>query len=333
MPNTNCVIKNLVFEGGGVLGIAYIGVLRYLFERGIMQNLQRVAGTSAGAVTACVVSFNLPFSATKQIADSLDYEKVPQKAEVSPLEALALALAPKAEKLVADKDCIERLLAQYGWYSSDYFYGWLRDIIAEQFDPTKKAPPYTFADFQNPALHKNNRPFWELSVIGTDVSTATSKVFSFETTPHMEVAQAVRISMSVPVYFESATADIGGAKPQVFCDGGVMRNYPINLYDAYNFRDKIYTRRPCETLGARFNKAPIHRDIHNLIDYISALLECFTRAQKDQYMQNERDIARSIEIDTDTVKALDFNIKTNDETYNYLVNQGYAAAKKHFEHS
>ena len=42
-------IKNLVFKGGGVLGIAYAGAIEILEEKQILQQVQRVAGTSAGA--------------------------------------------------------------------------------------------------------------------------------------------------------------------------------------------------------------------------------------------------------------------------------------------
>ncbi len=44
--------RNLVFEGGGVRGIAYAGALRVLEERGSLSVVERVGGTSVGAVTA-----------------------------------------------------------------------------------------------------------------------------------------------------------------------------------------------------------------------------------------------------------------------------------------
>ena len=40
--------KNLVFEGGGVKGIAYVGAMEVLDKEGILNNIERVAGTSAG---------------------------------------------------------------------------------------------------------------------------------------------------------------------------------------------------------------------------------------------------------------------------------------------
>ena len=46
--------RNLVFEGGGVKGIAYVGTMRVLESKGILQNISRVGGTSAGAINAAM---------------------------------------------------------------------------------------------------------------------------------------------------------------------------------------------------------------------------------------------------------------------------------------
>ena len=45
-------IENLVFKGGGVLGIAYAGAIESLEEKGLLKNIKRVAGTSAGSNTS-----------------------------------------------------------------------------------------------------------------------------------------------------------------------------------------------------------------------------------------------------------------------------------------
>src|SRR5689334_19675494 len=49
-------VRNLVFQGGGVKGIAYVGVLGALEEAGALATVTRVAGTSAGAITAALVA-------------------------------------------------------------------------------------------------------------------------------------------------------------------------------------------------------------------------------------------------------------------------------------
>ena len=48
--------RNLVFEGGGVKGIAYGGALKELNDRDILKKITRVAGTSAGAITAVLLA-------------------------------------------------------------------------------------------------------------------------------------------------------------------------------------------------------------------------------------------------------------------------------------
>ena len=42
--------KNLVFEGGGVKGAAYVGAMQALDEAGVLDNIERICGTSAGAI-------------------------------------------------------------------------------------------------------------------------------------------------------------------------------------------------------------------------------------------------------------------------------------------
>lgn len=48
--------RNLVFEGGGVRGIAYAGALNVLDERGLLRSVEQVGGTSVGAVTALLLA-------------------------------------------------------------------------------------------------------------------------------------------------------------------------------------------------------------------------------------------------------------------------------------
>jgi NTE family protein len=48
--------RNLVFEGGGVKGIAYAGAIEVLEKESILSDIKRVAGTSAGAITAALLA-------------------------------------------------------------------------------------------------------------------------------------------------------------------------------------------------------------------------------------------------------------------------------------
>lgn len=71
---------NLVFEGGGIKGLCYIGALRYLEERGI--KIESVAGTSVGAIIASLIAAGYKSHELENIIDSLDYHSIwpqPQK--------------------------------------------------------------------------------------------------------------------------------------------------------------------------------------------------------------------------------------------------------------
>ncbi len=323
----NYQYRNLVFSGGGILGIAYIGVLEYLHMIGIIPDIKRVAGTSAGAITACITSFNLPFLETKQIADSLDYSRVPSTTDPDEFSFFSKNGKAKLDKIFINTECAYRLITKYGWYSSSYFYYWIKNQIQTQFDMAKKSPPYTFRDFQNSSIHKDGRKFKDLYIIGTDVSTKSSCVFSAEDTPDLEVAEAVRISMSVPLFFEAVKEsntflEKMQNKPKIYSDGGVMYNYPITLFDD--------DEPSFQTIGALFNRNSPPSEIDNLLEFIMNLLSCLNSVQYQLIYSEPENIERSIQINTGDISSLDFNVKVGDATYKFLYEQGYKATADYF---
>lgn len=317
--------KNLVFSGGGVLGIAYIGCLQYLYEKDLIFSLQNLAGTSAGAITACLTSFNLPFEELHKLLDSLDYTKIPVKDEMPDHRIIPQYIKTQIGKVFDNVDCVYRLIKSFGWYSSDYIYDWLKKCIASHFDSSKKLPPYTFADFADPSLHVDGRPFKNLYVLGTDISSTSSCVFSYETTPDMEVAEAVRISMSVPLLFESIKSNCNCSNSdneRIYIDGGMLYNYPLTLFD---------NQYPLEeTLGICFSPTPKPTKIENIVDFISCALSCSGIVQHKLFLSSPDNIKRTISIPTADVSAFDFNIRPGDPTHQFLCDQGYQAAEIYF---
>ena len=55
-PAARPVYRNLVMEGGGIRGVAYGGALEELERQGVLAGLQRVGGTSAGAIQAALLA-------------------------------------------------------------------------------------------------------------------------------------------------------------------------------------------------------------------------------------------------------------------------------------
>ncbi len=326
-------IDNMVFSGGGVLGIAYLGALDYMYGKGLINNLQRAAGTSAGAVTACILSFNLSFQEMKEIADSLDFRKIPYSPDEEILKYIPKELKSRIEGVLGDIDCLYRLISRYGWYSTDYLYEWIKSVISRQFDRSKKDPPYTFSDFRNREIHIGKRQFLDLYIMGTNLSEGRAQVFSYETAADMEVAEAVRISMSIPLFFAAETIQdssvASGRNVSIFSDGGVMNNYPINIFDIPAFNKGVQGANP-NTLGLCFKGKFEYKKIDNLLEFIERLFVSSMKVQQDMFYNSFEDIRRSIIINSGDVSSVNFNVQAGDDTYNYLYKQGYDAAAEYF---
>lgn len=146
----------------------------------------------------------------------------------------------------------------------------------------------------------------------------------------MEVAEAIRISMSIPLFFE-AIKRTENNKLVIYVDGGITRNYPINIFDRLSYINERTYVPNYETLGFKFKTNNEYYEINNILNYIIGLFQTFSRIQEDLYNNNYKDAKRTIEIDTKNISSINFNIKQGDEIYNFLYEQGYNATKDYFE--
>ena len=74
--NKNYPLKNLAFQGGGSKTYAYHGALMALEEQGILDQIERVVGTSAGAMLGAIISFRLDMAETMAIYAGMDFSKM-----------------------------------------------------------------------------------------------------------------------------------------------------------------------------------------------------------------------------------------------------------------
>lgn len=319
--------KNLVFKGGGMKGAAYLGALQALEKEGILDQIERVAGSSAGAITATLLSFNLNLETTLDLMDTLDFSHVPQlnpNFEIKEPDWLPKFIGKEFNKISSDMGAIQRLISKYGWFSSEYFHTWLKKVIASNCDGNSSA---TFGDFRK-------RGFKDLFIVTTNVSSLEIVVFSADTTPDISVADAVRMSVSIPLYFESI--QFNGTKlgdGDLYVDGGVLKNYPIHVFDHPKYADgNLWFQNDInwETLGFYLYSYPGNiakgKNIRNFRDFISHLYECYNISlQISEIDNNKIDQRRSVKIDTLDIQATDFSLKSNKSKYQELVNQGFNA--------
>ncbi len=67
--------RNLIFEGGGVKGIAYVGAMQVLSQRGMLDDICRVGGTSAGAINALIFALGYDIREQRKILQSTDFRQ------------------------------------------------------------------------------------------------------------------------------------------------------------------------------------------------------------------------------------------------------------------
>lgn len=318
LPFSRSQYRNLVFKGGGVRGIAYMGALEVLEQEGILGSIERVAGTSSGAIAATLVSFRKPIDDTIRMFDSLDLGKVPQNGPGSHAKAFGFLPLPNTESY-------RRIFERYGWYSSEYFYDWLQEVIAGQCSGKKDA---TFNDFKR-------RGFRDLHIIASNLSRRCAQVFSYATTPDVAVADAVRMSMSIPLYFEALRFD--GQKfgqGDYFVDGGLYNNYPIHVFDQEKYVHSLRNFRGginWETLGLFLMPDDLECRVEpeypeNVWQFLSLTIQSiYDSHQLSNIGENLVDQQRTVMINDCGVSAVQFDVRRGDVEYQRLFQSGSQA--------
>ena len=328
---THYPFRNLVLQGGGVKSFAYHGVIVALEEAEILPQIERVGGSSAGALTAAILSFRLSAAESVALYSTLDYSKVPglKTAVRLPSRLINTSLA---KDVVQNVDAFNRLLRHYGWYDTDYAYTWLQETIAAHAGDGRA----TFADFRQ-------KGFRDLHVVAANLSRCRLQTFSAETTPETAVADALLLSQSLPLFFAAPQFD-GQTLGQgdYYCDGGILSTYPLHLFDAPQYAaDNPYYQSDInwETIGCRFYTPPEcadanHRPISNLPTYIANLFEALLEAQTIAHEQRPADRQRTIDVNNCCVSPIDFSVQPHpeNETYQKLVAAGETAVSHYLAH-
>ena len=281
LGSTNYRPTNLVFQGGGVKGIAYAGALQVLEEQEILPGVERVAGTSAGAITATLVALGYTPDEIHSLIMSLDFSK---------LEDGGLG-------------GIFRIFRRYGFYKGDFFLNWMRCQV-EKKTGNKGT---TFRQLEADRMKHKHRGYRELVLFTTDVNTGEIQKLSASTTPDLEVALAARMSMSIPLFFASIEHKAFGEKDdqqrRVFVDGGVLFNYPITAFDKRHLNPA--------TLGFVLfdteHQAPPAR-IDGLLSYTRALVEASLNAQVEGLRFDPANLVRTAVLNDLGVSTTDFKL-------------------------
>ncbi len=313
--------RNLVLKGGGVRGIAYIGALEALEALNVLKNIDRLAGSSAGAVAATLVSFRKNMAETLEIFNTLEMQKVAQCAAKGKVKNIIL---------LKNSENYTRLFGKFGWYSSEYFYKWLQSIIAKQ---CRGNPRATFGDFQKLGYR-------DLHIVASNISRHRAEVFSVNNTPDVAVADAVRMSISIPLFFEALRFDgkkIGAG--DYYVDGGLFNNYPIHIFDQpeYAKESRLYRNGiNLETLGLFLYPSELFdADRVDEPKHLWEFLDLTIHSLYDSYQvsdlaENMADKQRTIEISDCGISATRFDLAPESKEYQQLIAAGRVSTEKFF---
>lgn len=250
---------DLVFQGGGAIGMVLVGGYAEFVARGHTPG--RLLGTSAGAITATLIAAGYspeellaaleeredgrpvfvgflglpaPFSpeeirasAIRAMLRAIDLRLVPDLIEERLDEAIAQVLfqEPFSRHLVS-------LVERGGWYAADRFVSWLQTRLdsGAWAGGRRQFSGLTLAQFFAATGV-------ELSVVASDTSDGRLLVLNHNTAPDCPLVWAVRMSMSIPLLWEEVIwqgswgrylgRELAG---HAIVDGGMLSNFPLELF-------------------------------------------------------------------------------------------------------
>jgi len=203
-------IRHLVFEGAGIRGIAYCGAVQEMESNKMIGNIKKVGGTSSGAIVALTISLGYTGKEIETIISQTNFKK----------------LNDGKYFFIGG---INRMNKYFGYYRGKKITQWLEKLIKAKTGN---------ADITFEEMHQKG--FKDLYVTGTSLNKQKPVVFSHETYPKMKVRDALRISISIPLYFEPVYIDSTGKafyRPKqkhgldMMMDGGFLENFPIHIFD------------------------------------------------------------------------------------------------------
>lgn len=241
---------DVVFEGGGAKGSAFVGALTALKSAG--HTTRRLIGTSAGAITATLLAAG--YSAEEMLnavnekqqngkprfATFMDHPRAADFSQAQKdasdtmhvLDSVHLpAIAGRALLgLLLDTPLYPTLFSIVecgGVFAGDAFLAWLVEKLAAKGVTATD----TFATF---CAKKKV----DLSVVASDTTDMEMLVLNHRTAPDVPIPWAVRMSMSIPMIWREVVWQDGWGTYRgqtktgnVIVDGGVLSNFPIRLID------------------------------------------------------------------------------------------------------
>ena len=296
-------VEKLVFEGGGIKGIAFLGSLSVMKDQ--LCNVNAFAGTSVGSIAATLMAIGYELDETKDIMWNTDFKKFFDHEYDIPIDMYSI-------------------IKDYGICSGNNFNKWITNLIEKKTGNEN----YTF----NQLWEERKK---DLVIVTTNITCLNPKYLSYRNHPGMALKDAIRMSMSIPMVFNPVKFE-----DNYYVDGGVIDNYPIHVFDGKypGDIDAINNRVPANknTLGFRLlsnyddtssSESLKKYPIKSVLSYSMAVFEGVLKSTSRQY-NGDRSWNRTLQIYTHNISALDFSLSEKDKEE--LYQSGIDAALDYF---
>jgi NTE family protein len=305
---------DLVFEGGGVKGIGLAGAFAALTERGFEPKC--VAGTSAGAITAALVAAGYSSTELDTILSELPFADFKDKGW---------------EDHVGPPGHLFSLLRDKGIYEGAKFQTWMKGLLT-----AKRITRFGHLAYEDPELPGKRH---NLKVIASDVTHRRMLVLPDDAghlgidPDELDLAYAVRMSMSIPIFFEPVIhPNPETGEEHLIVDGGMLSNFPVWLFDAKGreprwptFGLMLVEPDPKVPVGHRLAGEEHGVTRGSLIDYLKSLASTMMAAHDRLYLESAT-FARTIPIGTLGVGTTEFDITP--ERVKALYDSGHKAGSE-----
>jgi NTE family protein len=299
-----------VFEGGGVKGIGLVGAIAMTEELGY--EFVNLAGTSAGAIVAALIAAGYNATELRRIMQGLDYSQFKDKGLLDKVPIFGKILSLGLEK---------------GIYEGEYLEQWMRQQLAAK-------GKHTFKDLVMEEYRDSPRYRYRLQVIAADISRGKMLVLPRDIVDYginpddLDIARAVRMSMSIPFFYEPVTLKHRGTGEDCYIvDGGVLSNFPIHLFDDGTPDPAWPTFGYMLAEKSDASGADVYHAVSGPLSLLASLFFTMMEAHDRMYISNGA-FARTIMIPTQGVKTTEFDLSP--QRADALYDSGLQAAREFF---
>ena len=287
------VIQNLIFEGAGINGMAYIGVIRELEEQKLINDITYIAGTSSGAFMAVMICLGYTSYELEDFIKTLDINQV------------------------VSANCFQKLynlITGWGLYSRKPLRKKLEILFNNKYNKN-----ITFSE-----LYRATGKFLVITV--SDVINKESVYVHPYNNPNIPVLDILLASISAPIVFKLD-------RKTYFVDGGLTDNYPIWIFSDYTLlREEKYNELrnmtiPENTLGIKILEEVDYK-INNIISYILSIFNSMSQ-QLENVVRPEHYDVQTIGLEGRITDA--FNFDLTNEQIDDLIQYGRKETRKYLE--